>query len=180
MKTKFVANATVPANRVISQDPGGGDRAKKGSTVTLTVSQGSGQITIQDVSGTTVADATRILKEQGLKVGTVKHERSDTAPLDTVIRTDPPSGTSVGKDLKVVLIVSAGPLPVNVPNVLGLDAATAANQLGQALFVVNQEHAPPTPCPKATSSRPVRLRTPPRRGEARSRSSSRPVRRRSR
>ena len=56
-------------NQVISQSPAGGSRAKKGSTVTLEVSQGSGQITIQDVAGTTVADATRILKEQGLKVG---------------------------------------------------------------------------------------------------------------
>jgi beta-lactam-binding protein with PASTA domain/tRNA A-37 threonylcarbamoyl transferase component Bud32 len=142
VKTKSVANSKVPVNRVISQDPGGGNRAKKGSTVTLTVSQGSGQITIQDVSGTTVADATRILKQQGLKLGPTKHERSDTAPIDTVIRTDPVAGTAVAKNFAVVLIVSAGPPPVNVPNVLGLDAATAANQLGQAQFVVKQQFAP--------------------------------------
>ena len=142
VKTNLVANATVPVNRVISQSPDGGSRAKKGSTITLTVSQGSGQITIQDVSGTTVSDATRILTGQGLKVGSVKHERSDTAQLDTVIRTEPAAGTSVGKDFKVVLVVSAGARPVNVPNVLGLDAATAANQLGQALFVVKQEFQP--------------------------------------
>ena len=142
VKTESVPNATVPVNQVISQSPDGNSRAKKGSTVTLKVSQGSGQITIQDVAGTTVADATRILKDQGLKVGSVKRARSDTVPVDTVIRTDPPAGESVGKNFAVVLIVSAGPKPVTVPNVLNLDSTTAAIQLTQKGFVFNPQSAP--------------------------------------
>jgi beta-lactam-binding protein with PASTA domain len=141
VKTKTVANTTVPVNRVISETPSAGSRAKKGSTILLVVSRGSGQITIQDVAGTTVADATRILEDQGLKVGGVKRTQSDTAPVNTVIHTDPSSGTAVGKGFPVVLIVSSGPKLVPVPNVLGLDATTAANQLGQQFFVVNRQDA---------------------------------------
>jgi serine/threonine-protein kinase len=150
VKTESVSNATVPPNQVISQTPAAASRAKKGSTVTLKVSQGSGQIEIQDVAGTTVADATRILEEQGLKVGSVTRARSDTVPLDAVIRTDPPKGEAVAKGAEVDLIVSAGPRPVNVPNVLGLDQATAANQLGQRDFIFRPESAPSDTVPKGS------------------------------
>ena len=55
-------------------------------------------------------------------------------------------GASVAKDFGVDLIVSAGPRPVNVPNVLGLDAATASSTVGRALFVVKQTRRHPTRC----------------------------------
>ena len=106
------------------------------------MSQGTGQITIPDVAGTTVADATRLLKDQGLKVGSIRRTPNDTVPLDSVIRTDPAAGTAVGRNFGVVLVVSSGPKPVLVPNVLGLDATTAANQLGQKGFVVNPQSQP--------------------------------------
>jgi serine/threonine-protein kinase len=138
-KSTTVANATVPPNRVISQNPKAGDRAKKGGTITLLVSRGSGQIKIPDVAGATVADATRLLQEQGLKVGKVTRTPNDTIPLNSVIRTEPKAGTAVGRNFRVTLIVSSGARLVNVPNVLNLDAATASNQLGQALFVVRPQ-----------------------------------------
>ena len=141
VKTKSVANATVTVNKVISQDPSAGARAKKGATITLTVSQGAAQIQIPDVTGATVADATRLLQQNGLKVGHTTTEASDTAPLNTVIRTDPKAGVAVGRNFAVALVVSSGPSPVLVTNVLGEPATTAANQLGQKLFVVRQENA---------------------------------------
>ncbi len=140
VKPVSVANATVPVNQVISQDPKAGGRAKKGSTITLTVSRGTGQVNIPDLAGTTVADATRLLQDQGLKVGPVKRTPNDTVPLNMVIRTDPAAGTAVGRNFAVTLIVSAGPNPVIVPNVLGLDATTASNQLGQKSFVVKPQN----------------------------------------
>jgi serine/threonine-protein kinase len=148
VKTRTVSNATVPVNQVISQDPKAGDRKKKGSTITLQVSRGTGQIEIPDVAGTSVADATRLLKEQGLKVGRISHAQSDTAPKDTVIRTDPVAGTPVGRNFAVGLVVSAGPKPVRVPNVLNLDSTTAANQLGQAGFVINKQFQPSDTVPQ--------------------------------
>jgi eukaryotic-like serine/threonine-protein kinase len=57
---------------------------------------------------------------------------------------DPPSGSQVQKGSTVTLVVSAGPAPVNVPNVAGDDSATAAGTLSNAGFrvrVVTQPNA---------------------------------------
>jgi beta-lactam-binding protein with PASTA domain/tRNA A-37 threonylcarbamoyl transferase component Bud32 len=142
VKTQSIANATVAVNKVISQNPKAGDRAKKGSTITLLVSQGAAQIQIPDVAGASVADATRILQEHGLKRGTLIRTANTTVPVNSVIRTNPVAGQLVGKNFAVGLIVSSGPPPVLVTNVLGEDATTAAIQLTQKGFVVKTENLP--------------------------------------
>jgi beta-lactam-binding protein with PASTA domain/tRNA A-37 threonylcarbamoyl transferase component Bud32 len=141
VKVVSVPNTSVTVNQVISENPKAGDRAKKGSTVTLQVSQGAGQITIRDVSGASIADATRLLTEQGLKVGAVTRVASDTVPVNFVIRTDPKAGTAVGRNFAVVLVVSSGPQQIPVPNVLNADSTTAGQQLGAKGFVVNPTFA---------------------------------------
>jgi serine/threonine-protein kinase len=138
VKTQSVANATVAVNKVISQKPGAGDRAKNGSTVTLVVSQGAAQIQIPDVGGALVPDAKRILIAKGLKIGKLIRTPNESVQIGAVIRTDPVAGTSVGKNFAVGLIVSSGAPPVLVRNVLNEDAATAVFQLGQQGFVVQQ------------------------------------------
>jgi serine/threonine-protein kinase len=145
---KSVPNAVVPVNQVISTTPAAGVRAKKGSTVIVDVSQGSGQVVVPDVTGATVGDATQTLKAQGLKVGQVIRQQSDSVPVDVVIKTQPGAGTSVGRNFGVVLIVSSGPKPVTVTNVLGEDATTAAIQLTQQGFVVKQQFLPSDTVPK--------------------------------
>jgi serine/threonine-protein kinase len=148
VKVVSVPNATVTVNQVISENPKAGDRAKKGSTITLQVSQGAGQITIRDVSDASVADATRLLTEQGLKVGAITRVASDTVPVNFVIRTDPKAGTAVGRNFAVVLVVSSGPQQIPVPNVLGADSTTAGQQLGAKGFVVNPVPAASDTVPK--------------------------------
>jgi serine/threonine-protein kinase len=142
VKSQLVANAKVTVNKVISQNPKAGDRAKKGSTITLIVSQGAAQVQIPDVGGASVAEATRILQEHNLKRGKLTRTANNTVPVGSVIRTDPVAGTSVGRDFAVGLIVSSGPPPVLVTNVLGEDATTAAIQLTQKGFVVKTENQP--------------------------------------
>jgi beta-lactam-binding protein with PASTA domain len=139
VKTNLVPNATHPLNQVVKETPGAGNRAKKGSTITLEVSGGSNQSAIPDLTGSTVADAARLLREQGLKLGKIVHAQSDTIQKDRVIRTDPKAGTSVTANSAVNLVVSAGPKPVLVPNVLNLDSTTAANQLGQQGFIIKKQ-----------------------------------------
>jgi serine/threonine-protein kinase len=142
VKTRVVTNATVPVNEVVSQSPAAGARAKKGSTVTLQVSAGTGEIKVPDLSGQTVPDATTTLRNRGLKVGSVTQQASDTVPLNTIIRTDPPANTSVGRGFAVKLVVSSGPQPATVPNVLNELANTALVQLQHAGFIVTQNSAP--------------------------------------
>jgi beta-lactam-binding protein with PASTA domain len=142
VKPQLVPNAKILVNKVISQNPKAGDRAKNGSTITLVVSQGAGQIAIPDVAGSSVADATRLLEQQGLKVGKVTQTPNASVPVGAVIRTDPVAGTAVGKNFAVGLIVSSGPPPVLVTNVLGEPATTAAIQLTHAGFVVKTANQP--------------------------------------
>ena len=59
--TRAVLNVTnnKKAGTVIGQDPQGNDKAKEGSTVTLTVSQGPGSTTVPSVVGTAVSKPRR-------------------------------------------------------------------------------------------------------------------------
>src|ERR1700742_53390 len=60
-----------PAGIVVSESPAAGTKADKGSTVTLSVSSGPGKVSVPSVQGLSVAQATKVLKKAGLKVGNV-------------------------------------------------------------------------------------------------------------
>jgi serine/threonine-protein kinase len=70
-------------------------------------------------------------------------EASQDVEAGQVIRCDPVEGTKVDEDSTVTLIVSAGPEPVAVPNVVGQDEAAARTTLEGAGFVVNVEQRAP-------------------------------------
>jgi serine/threonine-protein kinase len=124
-------DASVPRDRVISQDPAGGDRAREGSTVTLTVSGGPGQVGVPPLQGLSQADAEQKLQQAGLKPR-VHKQNSDTVPSGSVIGTRPAAGTVVDKGSEVELLVSKGKAKVKVPDVMGLASNTAQDNLKQA------------------------------------------------
>jgi serine/threonine-protein kinase len=156
----------VAKNVVISQDPKGDTQLKKGGTVKLVISSGSGNVAIADVTGKSVDDATGTLEAQGLQV-TPTFEANDSIAVGLVVRTDPAAGQSVPAGSNVSLVVSSGPANVGVPNVLNESSTAAAAQLGQAGFqvhVVNEASAtvptgnvirtdpgPNTPAPKGST-----------------------------
>jgi serine/threonine-protein kinase len=121
---------------VIHQFPLGGDRLNTGSTVTLTVSTGPGNISVPSVSGLTEAAARRRLRNAGLKVDGVQKQNSATVASGRVIGSDPSSGQSVASGAFVTLLVSSGQAQVNVPNVTGDAEAAARNTLTNAGFTV--------------------------------------------
>src|SRR5215218_8120625 len=57
-----------PVDDVLAQDPAGGDTAKDGSTVTLTVSSGPGQVPVPSVDGLGEQKASATLTDAGLVV----------------------------------------------------------------------------------------------------------------
>jgi beta-lactam-binding protein with PASTA domain len=59
-------NDTIEKDHVIKQTPLSGDKAKKGSTVTITVSKGSESVTMVDLTGMKEADARAWLETRGL------------------------------------------------------------------------------------------------------------------
>jgi serine/threonine-protein kinase len=116
---------------VIGQTPEGGTKVDKGSTVTLRVSKGPGQVQVPQVEGLSLKKANQALQKAGLFVDS-SSESSDTVPKGQVISADPPEGSLVPKGTHVRIVVSSGPQQVKVPSVVGQDSAAAHSDLLQA------------------------------------------------
>jgi eukaryotic-like serine/threonine-protein kinase len=122
-----------PLDQVLSESPPGGTKAKKGSTVVLTVSAGPGQGTIPPVAGITQRSAEKRLRRAGF-VPSVRFRASSQFAKGQSVSTSPPDGSQLDKGRKVTLFVSTGPPLVAVPDVTKLNADSAVAQLNTAGF----------------------------------------------
>ena len=127
-----------PFDQVVDQDPNGGEEADKGSTVTLEVSGGPGDVLVPPVERLSEVQAVRELHKAGLEV-TTDPEFSDKVKKDFAIRTVPPEGTEVTKGTRVRLLVSQGPEQVTVPDVTGLTRDSAEARLRDEGLEVSAE-----------------------------------------
>ncbi|MEV5202174.1 Stk1 family PASTA domain-containing Ser/Thr kinase [Streptomyces sp. NPDC053720] len=119
---------TVERGKVISSDPGSGDRVRGNDAVKLVVSRGPEIVKVPEVQDLSLADARRELRKAGLVPGMVTKEFSEETARGDVIRTDPAAGTERHPDSAVALHVSKG-APVDVPDVTGLSVADATAAL---------------------------------------------------
>ena len=88
---------------------------------------------VPNVVGLTRAAAEAALAAAGLIVGTVAQAASDSVPDGAVISQNHAAGASVAPGTAVALVVSTGPpVPVTVPNVVGLAQAAAGTTLAAA------------------------------------------------
>ena len=119
-------SATVHGGLVISQTPVAGAPAKKGARVGIVVSEGPQTVPLMDVTGLTEAKAVATLRGAHFKTKT-KPEASKTVEAGRVIATTPSAETEVQEGSVITLLVSSGPAPVHVPDVVGstLEAAEA-------------------------------------------------------
>lgn len=129
--------AEQPAGQVIGQDPTGGTKAKKGSTVTLTVSAGPQQVAVPPVVGLTLSSARGRLQKAGLEASE-REENSDTVAQGRVISVSPTEGQKVDKGSSVTLVVSSGKPQVQVPDVVGKSFDEAQSALQAAGFKVTR------------------------------------------
>src|SRR5260370_849919 len=109
-------STTVPAGKVISQDPKSGSSVAQGSAVNLVLSSGPPPVPVPDVVGMTQAEATAAITGAKLTVGTVTQDTSSTVPSGKVISQDPKSGSSVAQGSAVNLVLSLPPPPSNDPD----------------------------------------------------------------
>jgi eukaryotic-like serine/threonine-protein kinase len=115
-------------DQVLDQDPNAGEKAKEGSTVTLEVSGGPGDVRVPSVEGLPKERALKELNKVDLKV-TVDPKASNTVRKDVAIRTVPKEGTSVQRGTRIRLFVSSGPEQVSVPDVVGLSRSSAESEI---------------------------------------------------
>jgi len=101
---------------------------------------GKEQVAVPSLVGLTQAQAVGRAGRVGL-VANVNQVASDQ-PVGTVVDQDPASGTDVDRGSTVTVDVSSGPKQVTVPNVLGLNEATAGARLAQAGLEVRAVRVP--------------------------------------
>jgi len=131
----LASSATVPSGLVVSQSPQAGDDAKKGARVSIVVSQGPASAALTDVDGLSADKAAAQLRKAGFKP-TTKAQASSTVKTGLVIATEPPAGTEIEVGSSVTLLVSSGPAPVRVPDVVGQSQAAAEADLSNAELAV--------------------------------------------
>jgi serine/threonine-protein kinase len=124
------ADATFAEGIVISQDPPQGVRVGTNAPVNLVVSTGPETVIVPDVVNQSERDATAAITGLGLLVR-VQDEYSDTVPADQVIRTDPVAGTEALLGDTVLIVVSLGQEPVEVPDLVGLNEDQATDALSE-------------------------------------------------
>ena len=120
---------TVPAGSVISQNPVAGASIAEGSAVNIVVSTGPAQVNVPNVVGLTQAIATTTITGANLALGSVTNQSSGTVPAGSVISQNPLAGVSIVEGSPVDIVVSTGPAPVNVPDVVGLTQAIATTTI---------------------------------------------------
>ena len=134
-----------PFDQVVDQDPNPGEQADEGSTVTLEVSRGPGEVRVPAVAGLPQRQAIEELEDADLEV-TIDREPSDRVEEDLAIRTLPREATQVTRGTRVRLLISSGPEQVTVPDVTGLSRESAESRLrdeGLGVTVVEQESDEP-------------------------------------
>jgi serine/threonine-protein kinase len=131
VKVNRVTNADVDRDIVFGQSPRPGEEADEGSTVTINVSDGPGEVAVPSVTGLPSGEAQDQLRAAGLKPE-VEQAFSDTVKKGQVIETSPPGGTTVEKGTKVTLQVSRGKERVDVPDVTGETEDNARSALQDA------------------------------------------------
>jgi eukaryotic-like serine/threonine-protein kinase len=124
------------AGTVIRQSPSGGNKAKNGSTITVTASSGPGDRPVPPVVNFPLAKAKAAIQHAGLKVGSVQKQTSATVPAGSVISTTPPAGQNVPAGSQVELFVSAGQAKLFVPDETGSTLSTARAALEPNFHVV--------------------------------------------
>jgi len=133
--TNEVFDELIPVGKVVSTDPVGGTSVKRETPVVILVSKGPAPVEVPPIIGTLITDATTTLGAIGLTTETIREDFDDSV-AGTILATDPIPGTTVPKGTIIKVVLSKGPVLVDVPNVVGMDVATATTTLQSAGFQV--------------------------------------------
>jgi len=118
---------------VMGQEPRAGEHAKAGTVVAVTL-VGPFPITTPTVDALSEGKAKAVLESVGLELGDVTRRYDDSVAAGAVISQDPATGDVVPEGSAVAVVISRGPAPVPIPNVIGKTEAAAKKLLKEAGF----------------------------------------------
>ena len=125
--------SSVDKGLVAKQTPNAGERLHRHGTVLLQLSKGPELHAVPSLRGLTQQAAEDALTGAKLALGTVRQSYDDTLPAGRVLSSTPGKGQLLAPGSVVDLVVSKGPAPVDIPDVVGKskdDAVAALTKLG--------------------------------------------------
>ncbi len=141
----------VPKGQIIDQNPGMDNQVVRGTVIKVVVSLGPEPLvkSMENLVGYDVEQAKAFLESQGYYV-LVSDEPSDIYEEGEVISSDPAAGETLTAGQTIKLLVSSGPLikKESMPNVVGLDFATAMKRLDDLGFKNVKREFVPSDAPK--------------------------------
>ncbi|HYH50194.1 MAG TPA: PASTA domain-containing protein, partial [Acidimicrobiia bacterium] len=144
-----------PAGTVIRQDPEPGTLLGAHKAVTLQLSQGPPPVELPELVGKTEAEARTALDAAGFVVTTER--RTDENVAAGRVAAQSPSQDKASPGSEVHLVISDGPKPVEVPNVVGKTYDEAAKTLTAKRFKVSrtEEYSDTVPAGQVIRTGPV-------------------------
>lgn len=131
-----VFNTEIAAGNVVGTNPQAGEQAPVGSTIDISVSKGTEQVTVPDLKNKTPDEAQKALTAAGLNGQQGDAVFSDDVDEGNVASQDTAAGSTAYKGDTIVYHLSKGTEEISIPNVQGLDFETARDRLQSAGFSV--------------------------------------------
>ncbi len=122
----------VESGTVLSQDPAPGEAVETGSTVELAVARPVPTSPVPDVVDLSRDEAIEAIEDAGFAVGDITEETSDEIEAGNVIRTEPEVDSELAAGSRIDLVLSSGPAPVAVPDIVDRPEADAISELTAA------------------------------------------------
>ena len=123
-----------PEGEIVKQSPEAGIEVEVGRPVDITVSSGSSQVKVPDLTGQSSFKARNMLTAAGLKLGDQIKTPNNDVPEGTIVKQYPAAGTKAKWGSHVSIRFSSGPekITTSVPDISGKDLEEAERLLSSA------------------------------------------------
>lgn len=143
LKMRIIAeqpDEEVEKDCVISQNPGQGQKVKKGREVKVIISTGAEEQKVPNLLGYKLDEAETILRNKGLELGDIRETFDDKYEVNEIVSQNPESGSKVPSGSKVDVVISKGKEKntVVMPKLVGLSLAEAKNKLEENNLVLGE------------------------------------------
>jgi serine/threonine-protein kinase len=134
---RYEPNEVAPIDVVVAQEPIAGARVEVGEQVVVVVSDGPAGVRVPVLGDVTAAEAVRLLGALGL-VPTVEEVFDEAVPQGEIVGTVPAEGARAVPGEQIRVLVSKGPEPRTVPDLVGLPSGQAFVALGRSELEVGE------------------------------------------
>lgn len=131
-------DSKLPEGHILAQDPLAGAKTPKNQVVRVVISKGLETFPVPDVTGKTLAEAKRLLRQQQFRVGSVTYAHTNEMPADKIFAQTPQANQDGKIGERVHLMISQGAYKsvMVMPDLVEQQFAYAAQVVEQLGLVV--------------------------------------------